>query len=68
MDLQEKGLSFISESPVSRVESTTRPIKGIVGIEISINHLPSKRSIFNANSGIDDGEFARFGGLGLHCQ
>ena len=34
-----------------------------IGIKISINHLPSKRSIFNANTGIDDGEYARVKGI-----
>lgn len=34
-----------------------------IGVKISINHLPSKRSIFNANAGIDDGEYARVKGI-----
>ena len=34
-----------------------------LGIDIKINHLLSKRSIQNADNGIDDGEFARIEGL-----
>lgn len=33
------------------------------GINITINHLPSARSIENVDLGIDDGEFARIKGL-----
>lgn len=34
-----------------------------IALKISINHLPSKRSIFNVNAGIDDGEYARIKGI-----
>ncbi len=34
-----------------------------LGIDIKINHLLSKRSIKNADSGIDDGEYARIEGM-----
>lgn len=35
----------------------------LVGVNITINHLPSARSIENVDLGIDDGEYARIKGL-----
>ncbi|MBT4263552.1 MAG: transporter substrate-binding domain-containing protein [Deltaproteobacteria bacterium] len=34
-----------------------------VGRTVRISHLPAERSIFNANMGIDDGDFVRISGL-----
>lgn len=34
-----------------------------IGIKINISHLPAERSLKNANSGIDDGDFVRISGL-----
>ncbi len=34
-----------------------------IGIAVTIGHLPAERSLVNANSGIDDGDFVRISGL-----
>lgn len=34
-----------------------------LGVTVTIGHLPAERSLLNANSGIDDGDFVRIPGL-----
>ncbi len=65
----ELSLNSADTAPYSTTEGKgfydvlLKEVFGSIGINIRINHLLSERSIQNANSGIDDGEFARIEGM-----
>lgn len=62
-------LNTADSSPYSRLDDSgfydvlLTQVFNNLGLAISINHLPSTRSIFNVNIGIDDGEYARVKGV-----
>ncbi len=65
----ELSLNTADTAPYSTIENDgfydilLKEVFNSLDIDIKINHLPSKRSIQNANNGVDDGEYARIEGI-----
>ncbi|RLD35681.1 MAG: hypothetical protein DRI73_02100 [Bacteroidetes bacterium] len=65
----ELSLNTADTAPYSSMDDTgfydilLKEVFDNLGIDIKINHLLSKRSIQNADNGIDDGEYARIEGM-----
>jgi len=70
----ELSLNSADTSPYSTLEDNgfydilLKEVFENLGIDIEINHLLSKRSIQNADNGIDDGEFARIEGADVEYK
>ena len=69
----ELSLNSADTAPYSTADDTgfydilLKEVFDALGVDIKINHLLSKRSIQNADNGIDDGEFARVEGQWKIC-